>query len=100
MMSVNCKEYLYPVSRRPEDAIDELEDQLEGAERTLSALGALSDDQAQRVAERMDRLASQVLEVSEPPSIDGVHERLGTAPAPAEELEALAEEMGSPDGEG
>ena len=84
---------------RSDSAIDELEDQLEGAERILSGLGALSDRQAERVAQRMDRLASQLLEVSEPPPIDGVHERLGTTPA-GEELEGLADRMGPADGEG
>jgi hypothetical protein len=61
--------------------IDQLEDQLAGAERTLSRLDALSSQQAARVAQRMDRLASQLLEISEPPPIEGVHERLGTTPA-------------------
>jgi hypothetical protein len=28
----------------------------------------------------MDRLASQLLEISAPPLIDGVHQRLGIAP--------------------
>lgn len=88
------------VSGSSDSAIDELEDQLEGAERTLSGLGALNSQQAQRVAQRMDRLASQLLEVSEPTPIDGVHERLGTTPAGAEEFEDLADRMGTPDGEG
>ncbi|MDQ3678615.1 MAG: hypothetical protein M3401_17755 [Actinomycetota bacterium] len=70
------------------------------AERTLSGLGALSDQQAERVAQRMDRLASQLLEVSAPASIDAVHERLGTKPAGREELESLADRMGPPDGKG
>jgi hypothetical protein len=84
---------------RSANAIRELEDRLEGAERILSGLDALSSRQAERVAQRMDRLASQLLEVSEPPRIEGAHERLGTMPV-AEELEGLADRMGPADGEG
>jgi len=88
------------VSRSPENSIEQLEDQLEDVERTLSALSALSDQQAERVAERMDRLASQLLQVSAPAPIEAVHERLGTRPAPREDFESLADQMGAPDGEG
>jgi hypothetical protein len=48
----------------------------------------------------MDRLASQLLEVSAPPPVAAVHERLGTRPADPDELRSLAEQMGLPDGEG
>ncbi|MGI8592978.1 MAG: hypothetical protein ACR2ML_01170 [Solirubrobacteraceae bacterium] len=88
------------VSRSSDNSIEQLEHQLEGAERTLSGVGALSDQQAERVAQRMDRLASQLLNVSAPSPIDVVHERLGTRPASREELESLADRMGAPDGEG
>lgn len=88
------------MSRSSDHSIERLEDQLEGAERTLSGLRALTDHQAARVAERMDRLASQLLEVSSPPEIEAVHERLGTKPIHGEEFEALVDQMGSPDGEG
>ena len=81
-------------------SIEQLEDQLDGAARTLSGLGALSEQQAQRVAQRMDRLASQLLEISAPPPIASVHERLGSIPADPDELTALAEETGRADGEG
>lgn len=50
--------------------------------------------------QRMDRLASQLLEVSAPPPVAAVHERLGTRPADPDELRSLAEQMGLPDGEG
>jgi hypothetical protein len=88
------------VSGSSDSAVERLEDQLEGAERTLSALGALSDQQAERVAQRMDRLASQLLEVSAPPPMHGVHERLATSPASREQFDALVDEMGAADGEG
>jgi hypothetical protein len=78
--------------------IDQLEDQLEGAERTLAGIGGLNSQQAKRVAQRMDRLASQLLEMSEPAPIDAVHERLGTEPAGAEAIEDLASQMDSADG--
>jgi hypothetical protein len=84
----------------PENSIVQLEDQLEGAERALSALSALSDRQAERVAQRMDRLASQLLQVSAPAPIETVHERLGTRAATREDFQSLADQMGAPDSEG
>lgn len=83
-----------------EESIAALEEQLDGASRTLSVLGALNARQAERVAERMDRLASQLLEVSPPLSTDEVHARLGATPASREDFASLLDEMGSPDGEG
>jgi hypothetical protein len=83
-----------------EESIARLEDQLDGALRTLSGLGALNASQAERVAGRMDRLASQLLEVSAPAPMAAVHERLGTTPASAEDFAALLGEMGRADGEG
>lgn len=71
----------------------QLEHQLEGAERTLSGLGTLDAQQADRVAQRMDRLASQLLEISAPPPIDAVHQRLGIAPVGPDELQSLADQM-------
>lgn len=88
------------MSGSSDSTIDRLEDQLEVAERTLSGVGVLDSQQAARVAQRMDRLASQLLEVSGPPPIDAVHERLGTEPTGAEELEGLADRMARADGEG
>ena len=88
------------MSSSSDDSIAQLEHQLEGAERTLSGLGTLSAQQADRVAQRMDRLASQLLEISAPPAIDAVHQRLGIAPAGSDELDALADQMGPRDGEG
>ncbi len=88
------------VSDAADNAIERLEYQLEGAERTLSALSSLTDQQAQRVAERMDRLASQLLEVSAPPAINDVHQRLGTRPVELDEFRSLADQLGAADGEG
>lgn len=47
----------------------------------LSTWHALNPRQAERVGARMDRLASQLLEVSPPPAMEAVHQRLGTTPA-------------------
>jgi hypothetical protein len=88
------------VTDASDDSIERLEDQLDGAVRTLSRLGTLSDDDARRVAQRMDRLASQLLEVSAPLSMDVVHERLGTTPAGRDEIATLVKEMSPADGEG
>lgn len=88
------------MSGSADSSIEQLEHQLEGAERTLTNLGALNDQQADRVARRMDRLASQLLAVSSPPTIDAVHKRLGTRPAAIDNFESLTDRMGLPDGEG
>jgi len=83
-----------------DESIAALENQLEGVSRALSGSNALNARQAERVAERMDRLASQLLELSPPPSIDEVHQRLATRPASAEDFAGLVDEMGTADGEG
>lgn len=88
------------MSGSSDGVITELEDQLEGAERTLSRIRRLSDEQAGRVEARMDRLASQLLEVSPPPAMDEVHGRLGTVPASEDDFAALVDRMGPADGEG
>ena len=88
------------MSEAADNAIEQLEDQLEGAERTLSALSSLTDQQAQRVAQRMDRLASQLLEVSAPPAMNDVHSRLGTQPVELDEFASLTDQLGVADGEG
>ena len=84
----------------PDESMAQLEDQLDGASRTLSSLDALNDRQAERVAVRMDRLASQLMEVSPPPSMEGVHQRLGTTPASSEDFASVVDQMGPADGEG
>jgi hypothetical protein len=88
------------MSESPDESIAHLEDQLDGASRTLSSLHALNARQAERVAARMDRLASQLLEVSPPPAVEAVHERLGTTPATSEDFASVVDQMGSADGEG
>jgi hypothetical protein len=88
------------MSESAEVSIRRVEEQLEGAERTLSSLRQLDRVEAQRLGERMDRLASQLLAVTEPRTMADIHDDLGTEPlrghAPAE----LTDEMGPPDGEG
>ena len=88
------------MSDTTEPTVERLEEQLERAERTLSGLRPLDQEQARRVAERMDRLSSQLLAVTEPPSLREAHQRMGTEAASAEEFEALAKEMSPPDEEG
>ncbi len=92
--------YRCVMSEPRDDSIAQLEEQLEGVSRTLSGLDELNARQVERVAARMDRLASQLLEISPPPAIDAVYERLGVTPASDEEFASLVEEMGTPDGEG
>ena len=83
-----------------DDSVDQLERELEVVERSMSAVGGLSAQQAERVAEPVDRLASQLLAITTPEPWDGVHARLGTTPASGEDFSALMGELGSPDGEG
>ncbi len=56
--------------------------------------------QAKRVGARMDRLASQLVDLSPPPAMNGVYQRLGVVPATDQEFASLVDEMGSSDGEG
>lgn len=88
------------MSESPDKSIARLEEQLDGVSRTLSGLNALNARQAERVAVRMDRLASQLMEVSPPRAMDAVHERLGTTPASSEDFASVVDQMGSADGEG
>ncbi|HEV7804342.1 MAG TPA: hypothetical protein VGO80_00870 [Solirubrobacteraceae bacterium] len=81
-------------------SIAQLEDQLDGASRTLSSLHALNARQAERVAARVDRLASQLSEVTPPPAMEAVHQRLGTTPASSEDFASVVDQMGLADGEG
>ena len=83
-----------------DESIEQLEDQLEGALRMLSTVHALNARQAERVGVRMDRLASQLLEVSPPPAMEAVHQRLGTTPASGEDFASVVDQMGAADGEG
>jgi len=89
-----------PMSEASNESIAQLEAQLDGAVRALSSVGSLNARQAERVAERMDRLASQLMAVTPPPPMEAVHERLGTTPASRDEFASVVDEMGSPDGEG
>ena len=53
------------------ESIARLEEQLDGALRAMSGLAQLDAGEAERLAARMDRLASQLLENSEPPATEG-----------------------------
>ncbi|HET6547701.1 MAG TPA: hypothetical protein VFG79_04535 [Solirubrobacter sp.] len=88
------------MSGRRDKSIAQLEEQLDGASRTMSALDQLNAREAERVAARMDRLASRLLEISPPPAMEAVYERLGVTPASDEDFASLVDAMGAPDGEG
>lgn len=87
------------MSEQRDESIVQLE-QLAGAARTMSGLDQLNARDAERVAARMDRPASQQLEISQPPAMEAVYERLGVSPASDEDFASLVDEMGAPDGEG
>ena len=93
-------QYRCAMSESRQDSIAQLEEQLDGVSRTLSGMEELNVRQAERVAARMDRLASQLLEISPPPAMEAVYQRLGVTPASDEEFASLVDEMGAPDGEG
>lgn len=59
------------MSESRERTIERLEEHLEGAEEVLSSLRPLDEKQARRIAQRMDRLQSQLLAASEPPEPRG-----------------------------
>jgi hypothetical protein len=88
------------MSESRQESIAQLEEQLEGVSRTMSGMEELNARQAERVAARMDRLASQLLELSPPPAMEAVYQRFGVTPASDEEFASLVDEMGAPDGEG
>ncbi len=88
------------MSESRQESIAQLEEQLDGVSRTLSGMEELNARQAERVAARMDRLASQLLEISPPPAMEAVYQRLGVTPASDEEFASLVDGMGAPDGEG
>ena len=92
--------YRCVMSESHDKSIEQLEDQLDGAAQTLASLHALNARQAERVAVRMDRLASQLMEVSPPPAMATAHERLGTTPASSEDFASVVDQMGHADGEG
>ena len=49
----------------------------------------------------MDRLAAhQLMEVSPPPAMAGVHQRLGATPASSEDFASVVDQMGLAYGEG
>ncbi|WP_320670711.1 hypothetical protein [Patulibacter defluvii] len=82
------------------DVFARLQEQFDGLTRTLSAVQTLDARQAEQVAARMDRLASQLLEVTPPVPMSEVYARLGATPATEAEFSALVDQMGPADGEG
>jgi hypothetical protein len=99
-LDVGAERYRCNMREAPDESIAQLVAQLDGASRTLSGFDALNARQAERVAARMDRLASQLMEVSPPPAMAGVHQRLGTTPASSEDFASVVDQMGRADGEG
>jgi hypothetical protein len=66
----------------------------------MSGLDPLNAREADRVAARMDRLASQLLEMSPPPAMDALFQRHGVTPASNQDVASLVNAMGARDGEG
>lgn len=88
------------MSETREESLARLEEELDGVTRTLSGLDELNARQAERVAAPVERLASRLLEISPPPTMDAVYQRLGARPASSEDFASLADEIGPADGEG
>ena len=94
-LEVGAVRYRGVVSGRRDESIAQLEEQLDGAARTMSGLDQLNAREADRVAARMDRLASQLLEISPPPAMEGLYyQRLGLTPASDEDFALLVERDG------
>jgi hypothetical protein len=83
-----------------EDSIAQLEEQFDALSRAVSGMDALNAREADRVAARMDRLASQLMEIFPPPPMEEVYGRLRAAAASDEDFASLVDDMGGPDGEG
>jgi hypothetical protein len=92
--------YRRAMSGRRDESITQLEEQLDEALRTMSGLDQLNSHEIDRVAMRMDRLASQLLEISAPAAMDAVDQRLGVTPVSNEDFASLVDARGAPDGEG
>lgn len=88
------------MSESRDDLAVRLEQQLDGASRTLSSVHEPNAREAERVAACVDRLASQLLEISPPPAMEAGYQRLGATPASGEDFASLVDEIGSGDGEG
>ncbi len=78
----------------------EVEAQLEATARALAGVPMLSASQRVRIAEKLERLQSQLMEVTPPPSMAEAEARLGLTPATPEQFAELARHMLPPDGEG
>jgi hypothetical protein len=83
-----------------ESSIAEIEAKLDEATRALASVEQLRGRDAERIEEKMERLASQLLEVTAPIPMSEIHERLGTTPVSPEEFAELSKYMLPPDGEG
>lgn len=83
-----------------ENTVAEVEAQLDATTRALADSPMLSASQGDRIAEKLDRLQSQLMEVTPPPSMADAEARHGLTPATPEEFAQLAKHMLAPDGEG
>ena len=66
----------------------------------MDTYGHLFEGSDRDSAEKMERLGSQLLEVTAPGSMSEVYQRLDAEPASAEEFAELARHMQAPDHEG
>jgi hypothetical protein len=89
------------VSSLSDETVAAFEAKLDETSRALSAVHTMLDERdAERIGDKLERLASQLMEVTAPPSIDAADARLGLSPAGAEDFAELAPHMQPPDGEG
>jgi len=100
LSSVGPASYLSPMSAPSEDPVARLERELEQVERAMSAVATLNARQAERVGQRMDRLASQLLEITTPQPLDDMLAELGLTRATDKDFASIAGELGPADGEG
>lgn len=91
---------LFNMSSTAESTVAEVEAQLEATTRALADAPMLTASQGERIVEKLERLQSQLMEVTPPPSMAEAEARLGLTPATPEQFAELAKHMLPPDGEG
>jgi len=73
---------------------------LDEASRAFEAVQTLDKKDAEQIVDKLERLQSQLMEATPPPSLVEAEARLGLTPATPEEFAELAKHMQPPDGEG
>lgn len=82
------------------DSVAVLAAQLDEASRAFEAVQTLDKQDADRIVDKLERLQSQLMEVTPPPPMRGVYERAAGRPASDAEFTELVQHMQPADGDG